>query len=101
MKEGEDIVSYFEKVGNVVNEIREIGDTLHDVDVVYKILITLPVTYSCRISSIQETYDPKTFIREQLFGTLTTFQVRKFGKDKDKLDMIFKESKDGLDDDES
>lgn len=38
--------------------------------------------------------------REQLFGTLTAFEVRKFGKDKDKSEIAFKASEDGLDDEE-
>lgn len=53
MEEGEDIVSYFEKVDSIVNEIRELGGTLNDEDVIDKILMTLSVRYSDKISAIE------------------------------------------------
>lgn len=101
MEEGEDIVSYFGKVDTVVNDIKELRGTLRDEDFIDKILMTLPVSYSDKIFAIEETYDPKKFTQEKLFGTLIVFEVRKFGKDKDKLESAFKASKGSLDDDEA
>lgn len=77
-------MSNFEKFYTSVNEIREIRGNLSDEDVIDKIPITLLVSYSDKISAIEETYDPKKFTRGQIFGTLTAFEVRKFGEDKDK-----------------
>lgn len=74
MEEGQDIVSYFEKVDTTLNEIRELRGTLSDEDVIDKILMTLPVRYNYKISEIEETYNPKKFTKEQLFGTLTAFE---------------------------
>lgn len=84
MEEGEDTVRYFEKVDTTVNDIRELRGTLNDEDVIDKIQMTLSVSYSDKISTIEETYDPKKFTRDQLSCTPTAFKVRKFGKDKDK-----------------
>lgn len=100
MEEGEDIASYFEKVDNIVNKIRELRGTLSDEDVINKNLMTLLLSYSDKISTIEEIYDPKKFTREQLFGILTAFEVRKFGKDKDNLETMFKAFEGILDDDE-
>ncbi|XP_059068363.1 uncharacterized protein LOC131858901 [Cryptomeria japonica] len=99
--EGEDIVSYFEKFYTTVNEIRELRGTLSDEDVIDKILMTLPVSYNDKNSMIEETYDPKKFNKEQLFGSLTAFKVRIFGKDKDKSETAFKAFEDSLNDEES
>lgn len=94
MEEGEDILS-------TVNEIRELRGTLNDEDVIDKILMRLVVRFSDKISDIEETYDPNKFTREQCLGTLTTFEVRKCGKDKDKSETTFKDFEDGSDDEES
>lgn len=61
MEGGEDIVIYFEKVDIAVNAIRELEGTLSGEDVIEKISMTLPVSYSDKISAIEETYDPKKF----------------------------------------
>lgn len=93
MEEGEGIVSYFQKVDSVVNEIKDIGGVLDEKDVIQKITRTLPESYSDKISVIEETYDPTKFTREQLFDTLTAFETRKFGRDKAKPETTFKASK--------
>lgn len=89
MEEGEDTKIYFQRVDSVLNEIREIGGTLNDEDIMEKILMTIPERYNDQISSIEEVYDLKN-TREQLYGTLTTFEMRKFGKDKVKFETTFK-----------
>lgn len=98
MKDREDITSYFQKVDNVVNEIKELGDTLIDEDIFDKILMYLPERYSDKISKIEETYDLKKFTREQLYGTLFAFEIRKFGKDRAKYESTFSASKEDLED---
>lgn len=97
MEEGEDIVSYFEKVDNTVNEIR---GTMDDEDVIEKILMTILVSYNDKILVIEETYDPKKFTKEDLFGILIAFEVRKFGKDKYKSETAIKEFEGGPYDEE-
>lgn len=94
-------MSYFEKVETAVNKIRELRGTLSDKDVIDKILMTLPINYSDKISTIEETYDPKKLTTKQLLGTLTAFEVRKFRKDKDKLKIAFKAFEDSSDDEET
>lgn len=90
MEEGEDIASYFQRVDNAVNEVKNQGGTLIDEYVMEKILMTLPESYNDKISAIEEVYDPT---REQLFGTLTAFEMRKFGKEKEKSETTFKAKK--------
>lgn len=88
--EGERVVRYFQKVDNVENEIKYLGGVLDEKDVIQNIMRTLPKSYTNKISTIGETYDPTKFTREQLLGTLTTFEMRKFGRDKSKLETTFK-----------
>lgn len=88
-KEGEDIINYFQKVDSAVNEIKELCSTLIDEDIIENILMLLPKTYNDKISVIEETYYSKKFTREHLYGTLSTFQIRKFGKGKAKSKFAF------------
>lgn len=60
--------------------------------------MTLPVSYSDKTSAIEETYDQKKFTREQLFGTLTAFEERNFGNEKEKLKEAFKAIEDNPND---
>lgn len=101
MEEGEYITSYFQKVDSIVNKIRELGGTLTDEDIIEKILMSLPKIYSDKISAIEETYDLKKFTKEKLYGTLSAFEMRKFGKDKDKYESTFKASKEDPKDESS
>lgn len=55
--------------------------------------MSLPKSYCDKISTIEETYDLKKFTREQIYGTLSTFEIRKFGKEKFKTESAFKASK--------
>lgn len=86
-----------------MNEVKNQGGTLTDEDVMENILMTLPESYSGKIFSIEKVYDSKKFTREQLFGTLTAFEMRKFGKEKEKSKTSFKSTKveDDLDDESS
>lgn len=93
MEEGEDITSYFQKFDSVVDEIRYIGGTLDDKDVIENIMRTLLECWSDNISAIEETYDPSKSTREQLYGALTAFEMRKFGKDKERTETTFKATK--------
>jgi DNA-directed RNA polymerase subunit N (RpoN/RPB10) len=57
---------------------------LIDEDVIENILMTLSKCYSEKVSTIEEVYDPNNFTKEHLFGTLTSFEMKKFGKEKKK-----------------
>ena len=80
MEDGEEFTSFFQRVELVANEVRNQVGKLSDEDIIEKILITLPDCYSDKILVIEEMYDPKKYTKEQLFGTLTTFEMRKFQK---------------------
>lgn len=64
MEEGGGVERYFQKVGNVVNAIKDLGSILDEKDVIQKIMSTLPKCYSDKISAIKETYDPSKFTRK-------------------------------------
>lgn len=91
--EGEDIASYFQRVDLVANEDRNQGGTLENEDIIENILMTLLESYNDKDLFIEEVYDPKKFTKEQLFGTLTAFEMRKFGKKEEKIESTFKATK--------
>jgi hypothetical protein len=77
----------------MTNEVNSYGGIISNIDVIKNVLVTLPNKYSDKVSIIEEIYDPNTFTKEQLFGTLTTFQMRKFAKVKEKTESTFKATK--------
>lgn len=60
--------------------------------------MSLLESYSDKILTIEETYDLKKFTLEKIYGTLSTFEIRNFGKDKAKIEFAFKAFKEDLKD---
>ena len=54
MKEEENITEYLLRVYEIVNAIRGIGGEIKEKDVVNKVLITLPIRYESKVSSLEE-----------------------------------------------
>lgn len=81
MEEIKGVVGYFQKVDSAMNEIKNPGGVLDEKDVILKIMRILSKSYSEKISTIEETYDPTKFTREKLFDTLTAFAMRKFSRE--------------------
>lgn len=63
--------------------------------------MSLLKTYTEKISSIEETYDPNKFTKEEIYGRLSAFEMKKFGKSKKKSESSFKASKEDPEDERS
>lgn len=79
MYEDENVTSYMQRVDEVVISIRGLGGELKEIEVVKKILGTLPKSYSHKVSTIEEFENLNQYTRDQLYGFLTTFEMREYG----------------------
>lgn len=79
IEEEDNITSYFQKIDNVVNEIKGLGGNLLEDEVVKKVLRTLNKPYSSKILEIKESQNQNKYTREYLYGSLLAFELREFG----------------------
>ena len=75
MREEENIGEYLLRVDEVVNVIRGLGGKLKEKEVVSKILITLPMRYDSKVSTLEERDDLKTMKVDELHGILTAYEM--------------------------
>ena len=54
MKEEENISEYFERVNNIVNAVRGLGQEVPGNQIVDKILRTLPMIYNPKVSTLED-----------------------------------------------
>ena len=54
MKEDEDIVSYFLRVDEIVNEIKGLGEEVEQSMIFQKVLRSLPMRFDPKISRLEE-----------------------------------------------
>jgi hypothetical protein len=52
MKEEEKIAEYLQRVDRIVNSIRALGEELKDKIIVKKVLISLPMRYDAKVSTL-------------------------------------------------
>lgn len=90
MFEDEDFPSYIHQVDEVVNEIKGIDRELKENEVVKKVHISLPKSYSLKVSCIEESKDLDKYSMDQLYGALTILQMREFEKYAPKKEATFK-----------
>ena len=76
MKEEENISEYFERVDNIVNAIRGMGQEVLDKELVDRILRTLPMTYNPKVSTLEDRENLSTLTLDELYGILTAYKLR-------------------------
>jgi hypothetical protein len=76
MKDEENISEYFERFDNIINSIRGLGIEVSDNDLVEKILRTLPILYNPKVSAIEDRENLDKFTMDELYGILTTYELR-------------------------
>jgi len=70
------IAKFFLRVGEVINIMLALGETIKESVIVQKILRSLPYKFNPKVSAIKETTNIKTLNRDQLCGSLTTYEMR-------------------------
>jgi len=76
MHDDESIATFFCRVDEIVNSIKNLGEEIKYVSVVENILRSVNLKFDSKVSAIKERQDLKSFTVDQLHGILTTFEMR-------------------------
>jgi hypothetical protein len=93
MKEEENIAEYLQRVDEVTNSIRALGEELKDQPIVQNILRSLPMRYDAKISTLEDRPDLDKLTVDELHGILTTYEMRTGKERPTKGETTFKTSK--------
>ncbi|XP_071926089.1 uncharacterized protein [Coffea arabica] len=77
MKDTENIKEYSDRLLNVVNKIRLIGEQLPDSRVVEKVLVCLPERFEAKISSLEDSRDQSQMTLPELINALEAQEQRR------------------------
>ena len=77
MHSDESIASFFLCLDDIVNHMRNLGETITDTTLVEKVLRSLTSKFESKVSAIEERQDLQTLTIVQLHGILTAFEMRK------------------------
>jgi hypothetical protein len=93
MKEDETIGKYFLRLEEVIHAMKGLGEKIEEVNLVQKILRSLPDRFNPKVSAIEDINDLKDLPINQILGTLSTYEMR-IGKYKPtSREASFKEDK--------
>ena len=76
MKDEENISEYFERIENLVNTIKGLGVEILGYELVEKILRTLPMEYNPKVSTLEDQEKLEYLTMDELYGILTTYELR-------------------------
>jgi hypothetical protein len=93
MNEDENIVTYFLRVDEIVNNIKGLGDEIKEYFIVKKELRSLPMRFDPKNLSLEERVDLATMTMDELHGILTTYEMRTEQENPVTKEETFKESK--------
>ena len=79
MHNDESISSFFIRIDEIVNCMKNLGKEIKDTTLVEKILRSLTPKFESKVSAIVEKQDLQTLTVVQLHGILTTFEMIKGG----------------------
>ena len=94
MHNDESVASYFLRIDEIVNCMKNFGEEIKEVTLVEKVLRSLSAKFESKVSAIKEKQDLQTITMTQLHGILTTFEMRKEGPS-DMREAAFKASAKG------
>jgi len=77
MHNHESIASFFLRINEIVNRMKNMGEEIKHTTIVDKILRSLTPKFESKVSVIKEKQDLQTLTIVQLHGTLTAFEMRK------------------------
>eukprot|EP00253_Pinus_taeda_P036394 PITA_36394 len=79
MHNDESVASYFLRIDEIVNSMKNLGEEIKEVVVVEKVLRSLSPKFDSKVSAIEEKENLKNLTMSQLHGILTTCEMRKGG----------------------
>jgi hypothetical protein len=93
MKEDENILAYFLRVDEIVNEIIGLGEEIKEYVIVQKVPISLPMRFDPMISALEEREDLDSISMDELHGIFTSYEMRTEHENTDIKEASFKSSK--------
>ncbi|XP_057866071.2 uncharacterized protein LOC131073611 [Cryptomeria japonica] len=93
MKEEEKIANYLQRVYEIVNVIRGLGEDLTDELIIKKVLRSLITKYDTKVSTIEEAKDLKTFSMDELFGSVLAYEMRTISGENSKREVDLNSTK--------
>ena len=93
MKESKDIATYFLRIDEVVNTMRGPREKVKNVNVVQKVLRSLPIRFDSKIFALEERTDIATLEIDELHVIISTYEMRNSGEDSFRKEATFKEAK--------
>lgn len=95
MKEEVNIADCLQRVDEIVSAIRGLGDDITYEVIVKKVLRSLTTRYDINLSSIEESKYLKTFSIDELFGSLSSYEMRTISGESSKREVAFNITKKG------
>ena len=90
MKEEENIYEYFERIDELVNVVRGLGETILDSEIVDKVLRTLPMAYNPKVSTLEDWENISKLTLDELYGILIAYVLRIGRENHSKEETTFK-----------
>ncbi|MDL1135896.1 hypothetical protein PS057_21425, partial [Yersinia pestis] len=76
MEDNENVDSYMQRVNEVTNDIRGLGEEIKEPVIVKKVLRSLLPRFDSKVSAIEEAKDLNEFSMDELHGSLTAYEMR-------------------------
>ena len=76
MRDEETISKNFERIESIVNIAKGLGAEIPDSELVEKVLITLPIAYNPKVSTLEDREKLEEITMEELYGILTAYELR-------------------------
>lgn len=89
MKENENLNEYFNRLSELVNQMKSHGDTIEDRRIVDKILISLTARFDPMVGVIEETKDLSTLTIQGLMGSLRSYEQRMLRHSEKSIESAF------------
>jgi len=74
--EKENIAAYFQRIDEVVNTIKGLGEEMDEQIVVQKVLRTLAMRFNPKVSAIEEMSDLDNITMDEIHGILIAYEMR-------------------------
>ena len=91
MHNDESVASYFLRIDEIVNCMKNLGEEIKEVVLVEKVLRSLSPKFDSKVSSIEKKKNLQSLTMSQLHGILTAYEMRKEGPS-DRREAAFKAS---------
>ncbi|XP_057823542.1 uncharacterized protein LOC131035829 [Cryptomeria japonica] len=95
IKEEEKLAIYLQRVDEIVSTIIGLGEEVIDEFIVKKVMRSLTTRYDTKVSAIEEAKDLKSFSMDELFGFLSTYEMRTVSVEVFKREVAFNTTQKG------